>query len=369
MQADVERQMLLLNDIPGVTARAAFTPGASTGTADMVVSVAEDEPLELRGELNNHGSKSTGIYRAGFTVQLRDVFGWGDTTTARALASNKGSLVNGSLATSVPFGGDGFKVGANLSRLKYQLAGDFKRLGAVGSADVLGFDASYPFRRTTSSNVAVKAGFEQRRLSDELQLLGTVNKKRNNVGELTVNADLRDDWGGASAANATASMGQLTTHDLSTDWRKLLAQAARQQAITGPWSLYGRVTTQYTGGNLDSSDKMGLGGPGAVRAYAAGEASVDLGTLASLEVRYAQDLLGGGVVLSLFHDQATGRISRSPIVEAGNRVRLSGSGLGASWNGGGIGLNATLAWRGSRVPTADGNDPQPRLFLQMSFTP
>ena len=77
LQAKVERQLLLLNDIPGVTARAAFTPGASTGTADVVVSVAEEDPLEVRGDIDIHGSVSSGQYRAGISVQLRDAFGWG----------------------------------------------------------------------------------------------------------------------------------------------------------------------------------------------------------------------------------------------------------------------------------------------------
>ena len=368
LQARVERQLLLLNDIAGVTARAAFTPGASTGAADVVVSVAEDEPLEVRGELNNHGGKSTGIYRAGISVQLRDAFGWGDVTTARALTSNKGGLVTGSLATSVPFGGDGFKLGANLSHLKYALAGDFKRLGAVGSANVVGVDASYPLLRTADRNLGIKAGFEHRELSDELQLLGTLNKKRNDVAELTASADVRDSFGGASAGSATVSMGRLAQGATATQWRKLGAQAARQQAVSGPWSLYGRVATQYTGSSLDSSEKMGLGGPGAVRAYAAGEASVDAGSIVTLELRHARDLLGGGVVFSLFHDQASGRISRFSIVD-GNKVSLSGTGVGVTWNGGGYGLNASLAMRGSRAPTADGTDPQPRIFLQMFVTP
>lgn len=368
LQAGVERQLLLLNDIPGVTARAAFTPGASTGSADIVVSVAEEEPLVVRGEFNNHGSRSTGVYRAGISVQLRDVFGWGDNTTARALASDKGSLVSGYLGTSVPLGGDGFRLGANVSRLSYQLAGAFKSLGAGGSADVLGVDASYPLRRSTDVNVNVKAGFEHRKLSDEL-VIGSVNQKRSNVAELSTSFDVRDDLGGASGGSATVSLGHLSQTSGATEWHKLVLQAARQQAVSGPFSLYGRVATQYTGSNLDSSEKMGLGGPGGVRAYGSGEASVDLGTLLSLEMRYAQDLLGGGVVFSLFHDAASGRINRLTSVAAGNQVRMSGTGFGLSWSGGGIGVNASLAWRGSRTPTADGSDPQPRVFLQMIVTP
>jgi hemolysin activation/secretion protein len=75
LQAEVERQMLLLNDLPGVTARAAFTPGSTTGGAEMVVSVAEDDPLALQLDLDNHGSRSTGEFRAGIGLQLRDLFG------------------------------------------------------------------------------------------------------------------------------------------------------------------------------------------------------------------------------------------------------------------------------------------------------
>ncbi|CAD5367123.1 conserved exported hypothetical protein [Rubrivivax sp. A210] len=369
-QADVERQLLLLNDIPGVTARAAFTPGASTGAADVVVSVAEDEPLEVRADVSNHGTRATGTYRAGLSLQFRDLFGWGDTSTARALVSERGSLISGSLNTSVPVGGDGYKIGASLSRLKYQLSGRFRDVGAVGSADVIGVDASYPFLRSAEASIAVKASIEHRRLSDaKLEEPIPARLKTNDVFELSSSFDVRDSLGGASAGSVTASMGHLDQDVGAAGWRKVGALAARQQALFGPWSLYGRVAAQYTGSNLDSSEKFGLAGPGAVRAYASGETSVDLGALGSLELRHAQDLLGGSVVLSAFHDLAYGRIDRSTQNVAGNRVRLSGSGLGLAWYGGGLGLNASLAWPGKLKPTVDPGVGQPRLFLQLSLTP
>jgi hemolysin activation/secretion protein len=112
LQPGVERQLLPLNDIPGVTARAAFTPGA-----EMVVSVAEDDPLEVRVDASNHGSVSTGQCRAGSSLQLRDLFGCGDSINARRMLSNRGGLVTGALSGSLPLGGDGWKLGASLSRL------------------------------------------------------------------------------------------------------------------------------------------------------------------------------------------------------------------------------------------------------------
>ena len=371
LQADVERKLLLLNDMPGVTARAAFTPGATTGGADMVVSVAEDEPLEVRAEINNHGTKSTGEYRTALTLQFRDLFGWGDSTTARGAASNKGSLVTGSLSTSVPVGGDGWKLGANLSRVQYQLAGSFANLGAVGQADALGFDASYPLRRTADNSIYLKAGFDHKRLRDDQQIVpGSLVIKRNDSGDLGGSFDYRDSIGGLSAGSATVTLGQLRVAGAQRqEWHKLAVQLVRQQAISGPWSLYGRLSAQKTGTTLDSSEKLGLGGPGAVRSYASGEASVDHGAVASLELRYALDFLGGNVVGSLFRDYGGGLVNRGASGQPGNDPELHATGFGLSWSSGGLGLNASLAWRGSRLPTTDGSDPRPRLFLQMFITP
>lgn len=386
LQADVERKLLLLNDIPGVTARAAFTPGSTTGAAEMVVSVAEDEPLVVRAEVNNHGSRSTGEYRAGLGVQLRDVFGWGDSTGARLLVSKRGGLVSGSLNTSVPVGGDGYRIGAALSRLKYQLGGAFAATGAVGSADVLSLDASYPFIRRTDANLSLSTAFEHKRLRDEFQLLGTGNARRNDSIEATLSGDWRDSLFGAAAtlASASGSFGVLRLLDTSAtsggqanvsgdplgtagDWHKLVVQLLRQQALAGPWSVYGRIAAQGTRRNLDSSEKFLLGGPGAVRAYGPGEASVDQGALLSLELRYAQPVLGGNFVWSLFHDAAEGRINRR-LSGAGNEVRLRGGGVGLQWSAGDLGLAASVAWRGSRVST-EGGDARPRVYFQLTLKP
>ena len=378
---EVERQMLLLNDIAGIAARAAFTPGSSSGGADMVVSVAEDEPLALRLELDNHGSRSTGEIRAGAGLQLRDLFGWGDQTDLRGLVSSRAGLVSGSLGVRVPVGGDGFRIGASLSRLSYELAGAFSNLGASGNANTLGADVSYPFIRSADTNLSVRVAGEHKRLRDEVQLIGRSFPKRNTTLDVAVAFDQRDRWGGVSAARVTASMGSLRLLDdeqrardavgLRTEraYRKLAFQWLRQQPLGGPFSLVLRAAGQASGGNLDSSEKFSLAGPGAVRSYAPGEASVDQGGLLGVEARYAHDYLGGSFVWGLFHERAEGRVNRLPLVVAGNEPRLAGTGLSVQWNGADVGLSASMAWRGSRLPTAEGGDPKPRFYLQMVVTP
>lgn len=370
VQAELERKLLLLNDMPGVVARGTFTPGASTGTADVVVSVAEEEPLALRVEVDNHGSRSTGEYRAGLQMQLRDLSGWGDSTTLRGTISNGGGLVSGSIETRWPIGGDGLRVGAHLSRLTYFLSGRFGTLGATGVANTFGVDADWPLWRSTRGNLWLKAGADYKRLNDEVRVVGQERPRSSTTGMLSANGDLRDDWlgGGASAVTAQLWGGSLDAGAAgSSSFKKAQLQLARQQAVWGPVSAYARVLAQYTGRDLDSSEKLGLSGPAGVRAYAPGEASVDLGRVWTAELRYGLAHLGGQLTLSLFHDAASGVISRSG--GTGNDVRLRGNGFGLQWTGGDYGVSASLAWRGSREPTAEGGDPRPRLYLQLFASP
>lgn len=382
LQAAVERQLLLLNDISGVTARGAFTPGSTTGGAEMVVSVAEDEPLEARLEANNHGAASTGRYRAGMSLSFKDLFGWGDSIQARGFTSNRGSLVSGNLSGQVPLGGDGWRVGASVSRVKYQLNGAFRNLAAEGTADTTGVDAGYALKRSSDGNLTLRAAFDHKRLRDDKgAALFQDTQRAINTGEVGVSGDFRDAFGGVGAGSLTATHGSTRARGWDaapapvldkTSFNRVNLQFVRQQSLFGAFSVYGRVTLQATEDSLDSSEKLGLGGANAVRAYSSGEASIDNGAIGSIELRYTLDFLGGSMTGSLFQDYGGGRDRQGlrPIAAyVPYSPELAGTGLGLSWTSGNLGLNASIAWRNSARPTAEPSDPRPRLFFQMFYTP
>lgn len=380
-QPEMERRLLLLNDIPGVVARAAFTPGSSTGMADMVVSVAEDDPLGTQIEFNNHGSISTGEYRFGVSFHFKDSFGVGDSTRARLIASQNGDMVNGSLSTKVPVGGQGWTLGGGVSRLTYQLGGSFAQLGGVGEATVFSLNTGYPIIRSFNRNLNFQASFDRKKLKDEIQLTATISPKDSNIFGIGLAYDQRDQWlgGGILTAGLNFYQGRLTLNNgvqqandqagLQTagDFSKLNFDLFRQQALIGSWSLLGHLAGQQANKNLDSAEKFGLTGPTGVRAYAVGEASVDEGYYIGLEFRYSQPYVGGALVWSAFHDRGWGRINATPLNGVtGNDVSLYGSGIGLQWMGGDdIGVNTTLAWRGNRRPTAEGGDVNPRIYIQI----
>ena len=96
--------------------------------------------------------------------------------------------------------------------------------------------------------------------------------------------------------------------------------------------LAGSVSGRRASKNLDSAEKISLGGPFGVRAYPVGEAAGDDGYLATIELRYdvRQNMLPGSLSLSVFYDTGTVSINHDPYAAGDNNRRLSGAGLGVT---------------------------------------
>jgi hemolysin activation/secretion protein len=372
---ELERQLLLLNDIPGVVARAAFTPGGDAGSSDMVVSVVEDAPFASTVFVNNYGSQSTGDQRMGAQFQLRDLFGVGDATQLGATWASGGGLVSGNFETSLPLGGNGLSLRTGVSHLTYTLQQSFSDLGARGVADNVHAGLWYALQRSATDNVTLRSDIQYSGLRDLLPLVAVDNRKNTSSLVLGMNADSQDEWlgGGRTRAQLSYQSGYLQidsgTDTLSTggSYGKVNSDVSREQRLTQSSLVYARAVAQLADKNLDSSEKFSLSGPYAVRAYAPGELSVDEGSLLMLEYRYQMPMQGGTLTWSVFSDYASGHINRTPLPGVSdNDATLSGSGIGLSWrNGADLEFSLTAAWRGTRLPSVDG-DRLPRVFFQLT---
>lgn len=126
---------------------------------------------------------------------------------------------------------------------------------------------------------------------------------------------------------------------------------------------------QLASKNLDGSEKVSLGGPNSVRAYAQGEAVSDNAHLFTAEVRYGFPrlaLVPGNLVASIFFDAARGKLNENPFPAELNTRTLRGAGLGLTWGTqDDFFLRGTLAWRLTDAPTSDPADRKPRLYFQV----
>lgn len=342
----LESRLLLLSDTPGVNVKSTLVPGATPGTSDLIVDLTPGNRVSGSIDADNAGNRYTGEYRVGATVNLNNPLGLGDVASVRAITSGSG-LNYGRASYQVPFGKT--TVGVAYSRLEYELGKEFAPLQANGTAEIASIYAIRPLIRSRNSNLYTQLTYEARTFQDRVDVIPSVTDRKANVLMASLYGDHRDNLGGGgiSAYSLTWSAGNLdiqTPATLAADaasartngsYNKLGFTATRLQRVTNVVSLYGSISGQVASKNLDSSEKMDLGGMTGVRAYPQGEASGDQGYLVNLEARLLlakfSDRVPGEVHLIGFVDAGSVTIHKNPWTAGNNHRNLGAYGVGASW--------------------------------------
>ena len=295
---DLERAMLLMNDLPGMQVRSSLAPSNTPGVAQLVLDASEGPAFSSRLSADNYGNQYTGIHRAVGNLSWQDPARVGDQLSLNW--TNATDLTSGQLDYSVPIHPNGARVNLSLSRLRFRVGEEFKALDITGSAQTFAVSASYPIIRSRALNVWSSLGYTGKSLQDRTANIATRDKQIN-ARNLSVSGDSYDSWGGGGLNSFSFSFtgGELdlsrvagdlaadsTTAGTQGDYAKLNYSIARLQQITPALSFFSALNGQYAGQNLDSSEKFILGGPSGVRAYPSGEASGDRGEIINLELRY-----------------------------------------------------------------------------------
>jgi hemolysin activation/secretion protein len=379
--APLERRLLLLSDIPGVAIRSTLTPGGTVGTSDLIVEVAPGRRVTGSVEADNAGNRYTGPYRIGGSINVNNPTGLGDMLSLRVLGSTSG-LAYGRAAWQAPIGN--LTLGVAYSHIRYDLGREFRSLDADGTADIAGLYASYPLIRSRDLNLYALAGAERQWFEDRIGLFSSVTRKRSDVLTLGFAGDSHDNFGGGgwnsfSAGLTIGSLDIRTPLDRAIDaltarsqggFSKVQLSFARLQQVAGPFSLYGSIRGQLAFDNLDSSQKMELGGAYAVRAYPEGEAYGDQGYVATLEGRLALNQwtgsLPGQFQAIAFIDAGLVDYAQDPWFSGSNRAYRSGVGAGLVWFAPqDLVLRATYAHRLRDVASTSGPDHAGRFWFQI----
>lgn len=342
--ARLERNFLLANDQPGMSATGILEPGQAVGETRLRLKVADTPLLTGDAAYANYGSRSTGTDQLSASLALAP----GDGSQARLNVLAAERITSVRAAYGLPLGSDGWRASVHVSDLRYTLGGDFANLNASGNAQTTGLTASYPLVRTANANLYTSAMLENRHYADD-SLGAATKRKQADVLVLSASGDRSDDWlgGGINQGNLSLISGKLDLSGLASDlsadqttarsngqYAKLAGQFSRLQKLPSTFSLNVALAAQMAGKNLDSSEKFALGGPNGVRAYPVNEATGDEGWLLNVELRSE---LGNGWRAFGFYD--TGEVLQHRNTWAGwqggsstpNRYALSGTGLGLAW--------------------------------------
>ncbi|PVX35499.1 hemolysin activation/secretion protein [Janthinobacterium sp. 78] len=371
--APLERAALLLDDLPGIQTSATMRPGTQAGTGDLIVQIARDQ--RVRGDigLDNAGSRYTGKNRVRANVDINSPFLLGDQLTVRALLSEE-KLWLGSLGYSLPLGTSGLRGNVGYSHTSYELAKEFASLHANGTAKVASAGLSYPILRSQKANLTLIATYQSKDLHDNRDSTRTYESKSSQSMPLALQFDYRDAFDGITYGSASWTPGKLkldagltAVDDYKSNGRfhKVNLDVVRLQSLPAGFNLMAHLSWQQANKNLDSSEKLSLGGASGVRAYPSGEATGDEGGLAQLELRYD----AGVYTPYAFMDAGRITVNAKPVAAGDNRRSLSGGGLGLRYQRQAWSADVALAWRsiGGRSLSETNNDPKPRVWLNVEY--
>jgi len=394
-QRHLERAMLLASDLPGVVVQGALEAGTASGTTDLAVDATKARRWDLTVDADNYGARATGEERIGALGRINSPFGFGDNLDLRLMESNGHGIGYARLAYEAPAGYLGTRAGIAWSRLTYALGSDFAGLDGTGDATVTSLFVTHPFLRSRRENVVVRLELDHKSLEDRTRF--DFAPKQSNTLTAGIGWERRDDFmrGGYTSVNATATLGRLSLgadaaarDDIGSGGRgtaggfaHLNLQAGRLQGLSANSSVYLAFAAQAANGNLDSSERIALGGPFGVRAYPTSEGIADEGAIFNAEYRYGW---GPSTVLSAFYDYGWGRLNHTALTAGAsglnnpnacpggaevNTCNLRGAGLGISLSPRNLfSLRATVAWRLGDPALSDRHDRDPRLYLQVSKT-
>jgi len=345
--AELNRTLLLLSDVPGVSVNAVLKPGTAVGTADMDVDVLYNKAPLANLSLDNYGSRYIGRARLSGNVNVVNPFHHGDILSANIISTGNG-MNYGRIGYDTLLNGQGTRIGGAYSALRYKLGSTISALDANGTATVASAWAKHPLIRSKLYNLYGQVQYDLKTVRDHVEVSGLRNDRRLNNLVVSLNGDLRDNvlagamsivsigWtsGRVGFDDAAAATADAATARTSGGFSKWNANIARLQGLTPSDSVYLNVAAQWADGNLDSAEKMTAGGPYTVRAYDTGAISGDTGYTATVEIRHDLGLpLPGKWQVLAFFDSAYVKVNRHPWSNTNNSATLSGAGLGLNWNG------------------------------------
>ncbi len=390
---DLERALLLMNDLAGVAARSSLEKGEQPGSSRLVVRAEAQPALRGQASIDNFSNRYTGQTRAAAQLAWANPAQRGDLL-GLSLSATEGNH-SAALSYALPLTAQGLRLNLGASALRYRVGEEMKALDLHGTASSVGAGLSLPLQRSRMSSSWVQLDAESKRLQDD-SAQGNLRQRRVDRLQAQIQGSRWDEWGpgGATEWQLNASVGQVDLSGNAADqgvdalsarthgsFKKASARLARMQTLdtAGSWSVYASLSGQWAPRNLDSSEKFMLGGPSGVRAYAIGEASGDTGWLGSAELR--RDFRLGETVRAqglAFVDGGRIQLHAQPWASAlpagySHGYKLAGAGLGLNLYGAEWQLRA--AW--SRAVgdnkglqngrDAEGRSARSRVWLQASL--
>ncbi len=320
--ADLERALLLANDLPGTTVRSVVNrlDGGERGAVRLDLNVTY-RPVQASALVDNRGSKALGPWRGVAGVTLASPLGLGDGLTLRALSTlGNDSLRYGAANWTAPIDRNGTSVALSAS---YSVsAPGTPRLAAAGFAGTGWIGAAgveHVLVRNRRDRLTLSAALTGKQL--DTRIADRINS-RDRIAALDAAVNWsRRDGAGLSSAMVRAAQG-LDAFGATTGASRLRSRASgsgrytvlqvsvgRLQDLGGPFQLNLTAYGQAASRGLLASEQCGYGGAQFGRGFDDFEIAGDHCLMGSAEFRYSPSWgRRNGMAAQLFASADAGRV-------------------------------------------------------------
>ncbi|MCB1563441.1 MAG: ShlB/FhaC/HecB family hemolysin secretion/activation protein [Alphaproteobacteria bacterium] len=299
----LEKFLLLINDLPGIEARSILSPSKTRAGASDLRVIVERDPYDAILSLDNHGSRYLGPVQLGAAGSLNSFFGNNERITAKLVVAPEFGgpyeLAYGSLSYLQPVNTYGTTAEFFASHTDTEPGYNLDEFDVEGRSQYFRVTAEHPFIRTRSRNLYGHVAFDWRDVESKNNLEAT---RHDRIRALRAGGryEFLDTLLGAglNSLELEASKGinifgasdegdvNLSRSAGDPEFFKLNAEAQRLQRITSEVNLLMAVRGQWASDALLASEEFGVGGINYGRAYDPSEIVGDDGVAGKVEVQW-----------------------------------------------------------------------------------
>lgn len=308
---DLERYMLLVNEVPGVTARAVLSPSSNVEGGSVLTIQTTHKLYDGTIAADNRGTEYIGPYQlyAGAGVNIPT---WDSRLAARWITTPSiRELQYGEVSYQQNLGTDGLRLTLYGNDFKTRPGYTLAPFNTRSHGNTVTVGLLYPFIRSRSQNLEVHWIFGEDDLLTRVANNPSLPPSSNDHLRFTrigLFYDLADQFDGITAFRAELSQGlpifgasasgnlraTPSRANETTAFVKYTSEISRQQDLHWIYpglGVYGAAEVQLTPSNaLPASEQFGLGGPDYGRAYAPSDVVADEGWAFKTELRYTSVL-------------------------------------------------------------------------------
>lgn len=302
----LERSLLLINDLPGVTARSVLSPSKTqAGAADLLV-IVERKPYDAMIGVDNFGTKFLGIMQTSAAASLNSFFGVNDKITAQYVTTPDHDLDNElhyfGLAYEQPVWDRGTTVEVFANNTYTDPGFTLSQFDVHGKSTLMGARLKHPFVRTRNLNLSGRATFDMRNVNSS----NNIEPRREDdirAARLGGRFEILDSLFGATATafnvlDAEISQGldifgatddndpNVSRPAADADFTKVEFEYQRLQRYSPEINLLLGVTGQISNGALYASEEFGVGGQAYGRGFDPSEILGDDGIAGKIELQW-----------------------------------------------------------------------------------